>query len=413
MRWRALLRLTSLSLCLAAPAAAQPFRSAASVVRQANAAEAWRGCLCGPVSFFGDSLKLRLSNAFIRETFVRVAMRAEIPLAQVQAAAEPTVRAGLVAEAVAAYTRDLLSRAPGVETQRDLGSLYQELADLRRILPLVPEANRAAVRKLHATLRSYLEEQSARKVRMRVREALADWQGRSSDDGLPVADSGERQAADHLARSRGTLAGLFSGESIRRVFNGDAGTGSWQKDIQGQPWLKKDAQVIGFELKAPFIYPEYDKDSAFRPDPRSSWRDITVLNSPEDPRYPQAGSVDLAHVAFMDMGENWRQRLQDYMRLVRKGGFFLFAHNHQYDESVYGQFNQREKVRDQAVIEFLSSGEWELIAAFGKDSPPPDYTVTEWWRIFQRHAREQHGDNMRRKGYQTSNFLLVLRKKRS
>ncbi|MCX5793897.1 MAG: hypothetical protein NTY77_00185 [Elusimicrobia bacterium] len=416
--WRAL-RLAGLSLCLAAPAAAQALRSvaparlpapAASLVLQANEAAAWRGSLGDSASLSGPGFKLSLRGAYLRETFVRVAVRSGLPAAQFQAAAGPEARAALVTEAVGAYTRGLLSQAQGVETQREAGSLYQELDDLRRVLPLVADSDRAAVRKLHAVLRSYLEEESARRVRLRVREALADWQGRSPEEGSAVADSGQRRPAGLLARTRGTLAGLFSGERIRRVFNGDAGTGSWQKDIQGQPWLDKDAQVTGFELAAPKNYAEYDRDSASRPDPRSNWRDVAVLTSPEDPRYPRAGSVDLAHVAFLDMSGDWRKRLQGYMSLVREGGFFLIAHNHQYDETAFAQYNYREKVRDQVSIEFVSSGEWELIAAFNEKTVPSDYPVTEWWRIFQHRARDR-GDEIRRQGYQTNNFLLVFRKK--
>jgi hypothetical protein len=93
-----------------------------------------------------------------------------------------------------------------------------------------------------------------------------------------AVDSLRGTAAAAGSGSRGsalpTLDSLFEGRKIRSVFNGDAGDGSWQRDIAGEPWLEKDASVVGFDKPAPSQY-------GFGPTvtPGKDWSGIKVVTN--------------------------------------------------------------------------------------------------------------------------------------
>ncbi len=220
---------------------------------------------------------------------------------------------------------------------------------------------------------------------------------------------------------RKSLAEIFADEKIKSVFNGDAGSGLWQKNIIGMNWLESDPVIIGFDLPVPRHYSSIqdDKLTLFGAAPSKDWRDILVLTDPRDARFPKPGTVDLAHVAFMDMQNDWRTRLRLYRDLVRPGGFFVIAHSHGYD----GMFRDprgsaRACVRETVIRAFLEAGDWKLDSAFedsfANGGVPKDYPRTEWWDKFEKAAERGKGRliNLDLLDFETHNFLLVFRKQR-
>ncbi len=208
-----------------------------------------------------------------------------------------------------------------------------------------------------------------------------------------------------------SLSEIFNGRIIKTVFNGDAGSGRWQKDILGKPWLDSSAAVLGFDLAKPIIYPVLTRRGPkFGANPEQDWKDIVVLTDFNDSRFPKPGTIDLAHVAFLDMNFGpWDRRLRGYMDIVREGGFFLIAHSHSYDISV------NRRVRDEIARIFLISNKWDLIAIFDDpqaDRAPADYPTTEWWGKFSENQSDPIIQRYAARGQRLNNFLLVFQKKR-
>src|SRR5262249_24349718 len=156
------------------------------------------------------------------------------------------------------------------------------------------------------------------------------------------------------------------------------------------------AEIVGADLPDPIHYEREPE----RVVPAKHWRGLVMLTDRLGPRYPEPGSVDLAHVALMHMSTpSWEKRLRHYMSLVRPGGYFLFAHSHLH--SYLDQLPHFVKVRD----EFEKAG-WSLVAEFSAANRPLDYPVTQWWVRFGRYVLRADNDFDR----MMNNFLLVFRK---
>jgi hypothetical protein len=204
--------------------------------------------------------------------------------------------------------------------------------------------------------------------------------------------------------SPATLEEAFSGSKPSKVFNGDAGTGAWQRDVVGSPWLSERPSVVGYDLPDPSDY------TTVKVAPHLHWDGIDVVTNTQDPRYPRNRSVDLLHVGFMEMSlDSWRKRIRQYLLAVREGGWALFAHSHAYDRNYYRYSGLREKVRDRLVEETTRSGFWKLHAVFDDGRPPSDYPVTDWWKEFEKDNRRK-GHEYIEEGYDLPNFLLLFKR---
>jgi hypothetical protein len=168
--------------------------------------------------------------------------------------------------------------------------------------------------------------------------------------------------------------------------------------------MAEKPSIVGFDMAAPSNY------GVAKVVPRIHWDGIEVATDRQDPRYPKNRSVDLLHVAFMEMGlDPWRIRLRQYLAAVRDGGWALFAHGHSYDRNYYRNTGVREKVRDRLVEETTRSGPWQLHAVFDGGRPPSDYPVTDWWREMEKDNRRT-GHRLVEEGYDLPNFLLLFKR---
>jgi hypothetical protein len=204
------------------------------------------------------------------------------------------------------------------------------------------------------------------------------------------------------------LAEALENTAVFSIFNGDAGDGSWQKEVQSQPWVGADARVIGYDLDEPMQY-----NRSMQVDPNVHWRGLTVLTDRYDPGFPKPRSVDMTHVAFMEMSTptSWRLRLFRYLSLVREGGWALLSHSHAYD-ALYVQRNGfKEKVRDRLVEDTLAARGWKLQAVFDHDSAPSDYPKSYWWEQFAQ-SKGRRSQALQSQGFDLTNFLLVFRKEK-
>ena len=90
----------------------------------------------------------------------------------------------------------------------------------------------------------------------------------------------------------------------------------------------------------------------------------------------------------------WPKRLQQYMDLVKEGGYLIVAHNHLYSSSLAGQ--EVEKLLEDVV---LTAGRWLRVARYEQGKKPADYPTTTWWNSRPSVVKQ--------------NFLLIFRKSES
>ena len=271
------------------------------------------------------------------------------------------------------YARDALDRGSRLAYSDELPEVRAELADLVPVAAaLGPDVGPKVVR-LHELL-------SARgRVSKRLREELAAVRREWAADEETVRYPGDPvkrivpEGARASSEASPLLTDYFGEGKIAAVLNGDAGRGTWQRDVRGAPWLAKRARIVGYEKSEPEVYRQGEE--IFNPVVRQrDWRRITIATSMEDARFPKDGTVDLAHVAFLDMGEGWRERLRSYMSRVREGGFLLLAHSRAY--------NRFDEIQLQLVDEVTRRGSWRQLDYLTQARAPADYPVTEWWRHF-------------------------------
>lgn len=124
-----------------------------------------------------------------------------------------------------------------------------------------------------------------------------------------------------------TLLETFGMNSISSIFDLGAGNGDWIRKVQKQRWLTDSASVIGLELAEPRSYTLKEDERVV---PEYHWQGLKIVNGHDDERYPMERTVDLLHAAFVDIAwfaqyrEEW---FEECGRLVRSGGWFLFADN--------------------------------------------------------------------------------------
>jgi len=121
-------------------------------------------------------------------------------------------------------------------------------------------------------------------------------------------------------------------------------------DIEGQPWLADDAEIIGSELQEPYDYSlkifgwNLTKDEKAPPKVLpEGWVGRKVVQQKED--YPEKGSIDLFHSSFMQAPflnkrgllltsfvpkRKTFELLDEYDSLVKDGGWFVMAHRRTY-----------------------------------------------------------------------------------
>lgn len=215
----------------------------------------------------------------------------------------------------------------------------------------------------------------------------------------PAAAAPAVPAAAAARTAPASLAALFDGTRIGTVFDGDTGPGTWQLKALDTDWARS-ATVVGFDLPSPIAYVDAPELAAKNPG-------ATTLTTRVDPRFPEAGTVDVAHVGFMHMqSSQWRVRLKSYRALVRPGGYFLVSHNTHYGASLNrGRPVPAQQLAGHFKLAFEATREWELVAEYGPDDVPQDYPKTDWW---ERFASMRGRSDLE---MPSENFLLVFRRR--
>ena len=171
-----------------------------------------------------------------------------------------------------------------------------------------------------------------------------------------------------LDRAPATLEESLGSGAVQSVLNGDAGKGTWQRLIKEKRWVAPSATIVGFDKATPSYYWGMPDVATER-----DWKEVSVLTSRDDAAMPKEGSVDLLHLAFMEMqgGTAWKERMEFYQSRVKTGGFALVTHTEAY-------FAHGDERGPRAVLIEAFRRPWTLAAAY-YNRAPPDYPTTEWW----------------------------------
>lgn len=387
-----MIRSLRLLLLVLVVSSAAPGSAVCAAVRSIS--YSWREHLQSPAAAsWLSAMSLDLNRPEVREALVQVLGHSGLPATELEGIPSAEGQALRVAAALSEYVAGLANdhgsgtRVIQVDSPEDLADLKDEFDALAVIRDSLPWKSQETVRRVQTVLHESLLRRAERAVREIVFQVEKTWlpktEGRlpapEDPGGAVFAPAASPKPSASPAR---TLAEIFGAEKIRTVFNGDAGNGRWQKDILGQAWLDENPVIVGFDLEVPVYY------KTAKVAPERDWRDVVVVTHEQDPRFPKDGTVDMAHVAFMEMtSEAWRRRLRHYMRLVREGGFFVIAHNSRYRDS------------DWRLREEFKPGEWSLQASFDRADAPADYPLTPWWKKFNTSGEQ-------------SNYILVFQKRR-
>ncbi len=195
-----------------------------------------------------------------------------------------------------------------------------------------------------------------------------------------------------LKKNKVLLKEIFGEGTISNIFDVATGRGEWMKASLGQRWAAANARVAGFELKTPDAYPVFKHSFV---DKEKDWKGLCIVHSSNSSAFPRQGSLDLLHESFIDVRRvkmTPQVRLNQYDRLIKNGGWFLFAH---IDSPLYmGPQYFTDWLRSKAYPYFFFSAL--------RDDIPEDYPRTRWWNNFMQIF--QVGNKV------SPNFLIAAQK---
>lgn len=188
---------------------------------------------------------------------------------------------------------------------------------------------------------------------------------------------------------KSTLAETFGAGAVHSVFDSGTGRGDWMQAIQGKPWLASDARVVGHDLPVPMQYAGDGGDSITQ-----NWPSLRIVHSYDDQDYPGPGTVDLLHESYMEMGLSDNEgRFQNYDRLLREGGWIVFAHH-------------CSMVDPRKFTDWLDKLGYPCKVYDGNDVPA-DYPTTFWWQRLEMEQAMGLGAPLPPR---TGHYLIVARK---
>lgn len=192
-----------------------------------------------------------------------------------------------------------------------------------------------------------------------------------------ISDSGSNQSF------KDSLTDTFGISGVKKVFDFAAGDGQWLRMVLSAPWISDHLEAVGFDLIQPQDYGTGKIDTA------ESWQGLNIISSREDEGYPEDGSIDLYHEAFLDTDYAKSSSKGDHLEcvdsVVAPEGWFIFVHKDELlDRSYY-------------ISWLLEKGYEFRVYGSRNENIPRDYPETFWFRQFW--------------GHQGRNIYLILAKK--
>lgn len=351
-----------------------PFLPAFGIDVESSAEAYWSRYFSGAPTW-ASVLELPLQNLEFRSSLVRSAVASGLNPHRLEQVDAPEQKVSVVHKALRVYAEKLMNATNKADNWKDMAKTWQDIETLHHIFTAAPQLQSKAMDEAWVQVRSaLLGEPVTRAIERTSKQAVA-LAAMTKKKVSAIAGAGHAP----LLPDPPSLAQYFGGEKIKSVFDGDAGNGSWEKEIRTMPWLDPQASVTGFDLHDPLPY-------GGGVNTETDWQNLAVVTDWRDPRVPAKGSVDLLHVAFMhmeqrsDQGWGWLSALGIYLSLVRPGGYLVLAHSHEYE------VNAGFDVRSALLQRVLMGGDWELKGSFGMNNVPWDYPTTHWWKIFAANS---------------------------